>query len=173
MKIIEDYRAFLGGSNSIAKKISTVLLNPCFHSVLLFRLSNLFYILRLSPVSKIIWYISRLLFHVDIDYRAKLAGGLKIVHGLGLVIGKNVQSKGNLTLYQGVTIGGSGRERQIGGVIIDMPILEKNVTVYTDAKVFGPVIISEGSIIKAGVIITSDYEENIDRIEVELYEGKN
>ncbi len=123
-----------------------------------------FYKIYLAPVSKLIWYINRMLFHMDIDYRSDLAGGLVIIHGLGIVIGKDVVSKGNLTIYQGVTLGGScGKLREYNGKIIAQPIIEENVTIYTDAKVFGPVVIGKNNKIKAGYIVTDDIIENIQK----------
>lgn len=96
MRLYKDYKAFVG-AGGLEKKLATIFLNPNFHSVCLFRLANLFYRMHLSIISKILWYINRMLFHVDIDYRADLAGGFVLVHGLGTVIGKTVISKGPLT----------------------------------------------------------------------------
>lgn len=156
MKITEDLKAFVSGGET-AKTIATVLLNPCFHSVCLFRLSSFFYRIHLAIISKIIWYINRLLFHVDIDYRADLAGGFVLVHGLGTVIGCETRSLGHLTVYQGVTIGGCGRTRvDENGKIWGQPLLENNVTIYTGASLFGPIVVSEGAKIKAGQIVSED-----------------
>lgn len=156
MKIYEDYITFVG-SGGVKKRVATLLFNPCFHSVCLYRLSNLFFRMHLSIIAKIIWYCNRLLFHVDIDYRADLAGGFQLIHGLGVVIGKSVCSKGNLTVYQGVTLGGTGKTRvDENGKVWGQPLLEDGVIIYTDAKVLGPVIISRGSIIKAGRIVTDN-----------------
>jgi len=154
MRLIKDVKAFSEGS--ISKAIITIFTNPCFHSICLYRLSHLFHIIHLSIISKVIWYINRLLFHVDIDYRAKLDGGIVIKHGLGLVIGKDVETYGKVTLYQGVTLGGMNTTRDYNGKIIDQPILLEGVVVYTDAKIFGPVIIGKNNKIKAGQIVTSD-----------------
>lgn len=74
MRLYKDYKAFVG-AGGLEKKLATIFLNPNFHSVCLFRLANLFYRMHLSIISKILWYINRMLFHVDIDYRADLAGG--------------------------------------------------------------------------------------------------
>lgn len=107
MKIIQDFNAFLQNDNSISKKIATLIFNPNFHSVVLYRVSHFFYKCHLNIISKIIWYINRVIFCVDIDYRAELAGGFRLVHGLGTVIEKDVISMGRLTVYQNVTIGGA------------------------------------------------------------------
>lgn len=145
-----------GGSG---KKLATLFLNPNFHSVCLYRLSNLFYRMHLGVISKVIWYINRLLFHVDIDYRANLAGGFVLVHGLGTVIGKSVISKGKLIVYQHVTIGGgNGKPCRIDpdGVERGMPLFLGDAKIYTGAIVVGGITISENTVIKAGSIVADD-----------------
>ena len=157
MRIIKDLNAFVDGKG-FKKIIATIFLNPCFHCVCLFRLSSLFYKLHLSIISKIIWYINRLIFHVDIDYRADLAGGFVLVHGLGTVIGRSVCSEGRLTVYQGVTIGGNNGKVRIdkNGKEWGQPLIESGVKIYTNASVFGPVIISKNTVINAGKIVSKD-----------------
>ena len=155
MKIVKDYKAFTS-SGGFGKKIGTLFFNPCFHSVILYRFSSALHNCKLDLFAKIIWYINRVVFSVDIDYRAKLAGGFVLIHGLGTVIGKDVISKGRLTVYQGVTIGGSGKS-----VIIDekeywQPILEDGVKIFTNAMVLGPVQISKNTVVKAGERVTSN-----------------
>lgn len=157
MRLIEDYREFTRDGR-LSRKISTIFFNPCFHSVCLYRLSNLSYRFHLSIFSKIIWYINRLLFHVDIDYRADLAGGFFLVHGLGTVIGKSVCSKGPLKVYQGVTIGGNNNKVRVdeNGKEWGQPLLGRNCVIYTGASIFGPVLIDDNVVIKAGEIVTHD-----------------
>lgn len=155
MKIIKDLHEFVGEGGFI-KTVGIILINPCFHSVALYRLSTFFYKIKCSVLAKIIWYINRVIFSVDIDYRANLAGGLVIVHGLGVVIGKDVVSKGKLTVYQGVTIGGSGKSKIIDSVERWQPIIGVGVRIYANAMVLGPISISDNSIIKAGERITTN-----------------
>lgn len=117
----------------------------------------IFYIIFITPLSKIIWYLNRIIFSCDIDYRADLSGSFVIKHGLGIVIGSSVKSLGVLKVYQGVTLGGSnGKSREFQNTTIWMPYIKPNVTIFTDAKVFGPVVIGSDNIIKAGSIISSD-----------------
>lgn len=157
MKLVEDFKAFVNGKG-IKKGIATLVLNPCFHCVLLFRLASFLYKIHLGIVSKIIWYFNRIIYNVDIDYRANLAGGFVLVHGLGVVIGKSVTSKGRLMVYQGVTIGGNqGRTRELeDGKVIGQPIIGENVIIYSNASLFGPLIVSDNAIVKAGQIVTKD-----------------
>lgn len=154
MKIRNDLQMISKGSKK--KAIATILTNPCFHSVVLFRISSFFYHKHLSPIAKLVWYINRLMFSVDIDYRADIAGGFALVHGLGTVIGHEVISKGKLVVYQQVTIGGNqGRTMDLGdGMIISQPFFEDDVKVYSGASIYGPVYLKSGSVIKAGSVVT-------------------
>lgn len=154
MKIIEDFRCFKNNSHS--KSIFAVLINPCFHSVLLFRISNFIYRYKTPIFPKIIWYINRLLFAVDIDYRASIGEGFVLVHGIGVVIGHQVSIGKGVKIYQGVTLGGCGKERVINNKIETQPQIGENCIIYTNTCVFGPVIIKDNTKIKAGQIISDD-----------------
>ena len=69
-----------------------------------------------------------------------------------------MRSEGPLTVYQGVTIGGNNGKTRVdeNGKVWGQPLIRKNVTVYTDAAIFGPVIISENAVIKAKQLVTKD-----------------
>lgn len=156
MKLAEDLKAF---APDWKKKITTILTNPNFHCVCLFRLSGFLYRIHLGVLAKIVWYINRIIFNADIDYRAQLAGGFHLVHGLGTVIGKDVKSQGPLKVYQHVTIGGgNGKSGQVleNGTVIKMPVFGENCVVYTGAIVVGGILIQPGTIIKAGSLIHSN-----------------
>lgn len=159
MNITADFAA-AAGKKRFPKSVGTLLLNPCFHAVALFRLSSLLHQLHLEPVAKVVWYLNRTLYHVDLDYKAQLAPGFKLVHGLGVVVGAGVVSEGPLTVYQGVTIGGShGLSREDGrGEVFWQPHFGSNVVVYTNACVLGPIYVGDGAIIKAARIVTEDVE---------------
>lgn len=162
MRITKDFKAFTkyGG---VGKKITTFFLNPKFHSVCLYRLSNQLHRIHLGFLGKIIWYINRLIFHVDIDHRADLAGGFVLVHGLGTVIGKDVISKGRLTVYQHVTIGGGNGQpgrKDPDGKVRGMPLFENNVKVYAGAMIIGGITVGENTKVKAGRIVSKDVPPN-------------
>ena len=154
MKIFKDLRAF--SNNSFIKMIFTLFFNPCFHSVVLFRISSFFYKIKLIPIAKIIWYLNRVIYSVDIDYRAKIDSGFVIVHGLGTVIGASVEIGKNCKVYQGVTIGGSGFSKVKNNIEYWQPIIGDNVIIYTNSMILGPINISNNSIIKAGRLIKED-----------------
>lgn len=142
--------------NSQSKSYGAVLFNPCFYTVALYRISNKLYKMKLSFLAKIIWLINRIIFSVDIDYRADIGRNFMLIHGIGTVIGCDVKIGENVKIYQGVTLGGNGKERYIENKIFTQPIIGNNCIIYTNACIFGPVIIGDNVKVKACNIITSD-----------------
>lgn len=129
--------------------------------VAIFRLSSFFSKIRFYPLAKIFWLINRILFSVDIDPRADLAGGLILIHGIGIVIGHEVKSLGELKIYQGVTIGGnSGKRKDLNGKLRGQPLIEENVTLGIDSKILGPVKIGKNAQIGTNAIVTKDVSKN-------------
>lgn len=149
-----DYKYFK--ENSATKSGIAVLLNPCFYSVKLYRISNFLFKRRLGAIAKIIWFINRVIFSVDIDYRANIGKNFILVHGLGTVIGKDVIIGDNVKIYQGVTLGGAGTVRMLNEKSVTQPIIEDNCIIYTNTCIFGPVIVKKNSKIKACQVITKD-----------------
>jgi serine O-acetyltransferase len=159
MKIIEDLKAYSNGS--IFKVLSTLVFDPGFHCVFNYRIANLFYKLKLSPISKVIWYMNRLFYSVDIDYRANLAGGFVVIHGIGLVVGAFVTTKGKTTVYQGVTLGGnSGKTQLFDGQLIRQPFIGENVIIFSNSTLLGPIIIGDNVTIGASSVILKNIESN-------------
>ena len=139
-----------------------VLLDVNFWIISIYRLSHLFVKLRLYPISKLFWLFNRIVFTVDIDPRADLAGGLVLVHGMGIVIGHEVITKGKLKIYQGVTLGGNiGKRKIIGGIDTGQPVIDANVIIGINACVLGPVKINPNSIVGTGAIVTKDIPSDV------------
>ncbi|EJT6501166.1 serine O-acetyltransferase [Clostridium perfringens] len=149
--MFDDFRNFKNKTES--NSIFAVLSNPCYYSVLLYRISNKFYKLKLTPLAKIIWFINRVIFSVDIDYRAQIGKNFRLIHGIGVVIGCETKIGDNVSIYQGVTIGGSGKEKNINGNLVKQPIIEDDVIIYTNSCIFGPVVIKSKTKVKAGSIL--------------------
>ena len=157
MNINVDFAEAAGGKG-FPRSLGTFLLNPCFHAVALFRLSALLYRCHLEPLAKIVWCLNRMLYHVDLDYKAKLAPGFRLVHGLGVVIGAGVVSEGPLTVVSGCNhrrLSWTSSRRWSGGVFWQ-PHFGSNVIVYTNSCIFGPIYVGDGAIVKAARIVTKD-----------------
>lgn len=157
MKLVLDYNHYRKRSKSYIKP----LFNPCFYININFRISNIFFRLKLLIIAKFFWLINRILFAVDIDPGANLSGGFLIIHGVGIVIGRYVETKGSVIIYQGATLGGNNFKTSVfEGKQIHHPILMGNNIVGINSVTIGPIVVGKNTTIGAGAIITKSVKEN-------------
>jgi serine O-acetyltransferase len=157
MSFIKDYKAYAVHTNSKIKPLLKINL-LC---MLFFRISYVFYKIKLLPLSKLFWLINRIVFSIDIDPGAHLKGGVVILHGVGVVIGRYVTAEGDFKIYQGATLGGNnGKESFYNGKAFSQPIIKANCIIGINAVVLGPVILNEGAKIGANAIVTKDVPAN-------------
>lgn len=155
---IRDIELYKKAKNSNSLK---VFLDINIYMVLLYRISNFFYRYHIFIIAKIFWLLNRLLFCIDIDPGAKLGPGLRLVHPMSIVIGRDVISEGDLIVYQNVTIGGSNNKTsKYNDFVIKQPYFKKNVVLYASSVVIGPIIIGENSIIAANATISKNVADN-------------
>jgi serine O-acetyltransferase len=105
--------------------------------------------LPLAP--RVIAYLSRAVTGVEIHPAARIGGEFFIDHGSGVVIGETAQIGERVTLYQGVTLGGTGFQRGKRH-----PTLGDNVTVGSGAKLLGPIAVGDGAKIGANTVVIED-----------------
>lgn len=112
-------------------------------------------------IPKLFWLLNRILFSMDIDHRANIGSDVMFIHGIGLTIGKSSVIEDGVKLYQGVTIGGTGKVRmRKDKTKFSQPIIKKNSVIYTNSCVLGPVVVGENSKIGACSIVLHDVPEN-------------
>jgi serine O-acetyltransferase len=105
--------------------------------------------LPLAP--RVIAYLSRAVTGVEIHPAARIGGEFFIDHGSGVVIGETAEIGKRVTLYQGVTLGGTGFQRGKRH-----PTLGSNVTVGSGAKLLGPIAVGDGAKIGANTVVIED-----------------
>ncbi len=155
-RFIQDLRIYSRGS--VLRGILTIFLDMKFHAVVNYRIAHALSRVKLVPICKLIMNWNRIVHSVEIDYRADLAGGFHLIHGLGVVIGKDVRTLGPVKIYQNVTLGGNNGKEIVHDVYgrMTQPVLEKGCVVYTGACCFGPIVIGEGATIGAMAVCTHD-----------------
>jgi serine O-acetyltransferase len=104
---------------------------------------------------RVIAYLSRALTGVEIHPAARIGGEFFIDHGSGVVIGETAEIGECVTLYQGVTLGGTGFQRGKRH-----PTLGNNVTVGSGAKLLGPISVGDGAKIGANTVVVEDVPAN-------------
>src|ERR687896_1145273 len=141
-----------------AKNVSAVevLANwPGVHALLAHRVAHALDGAGLPLAPRALAYVSRGLTGIEIHPAARIGDALFIDHGMGVVIGETAEVGENVTMYQGVTLGGTGfatGKRH--------PTVEANVTIGSGAKLLGPITIGHGAKIGANAVVIHDVPPN-------------
>jgi serine O-acetyltransferase len=128
---------------------------PGVHALLAHRLANALYRARVPFLPLVIAAIARSITGIEIHPAATIGEGFFIDHGMGVVIGQTAEIGDDVTLYQGVTLGGTGfatGKRH--------PTVQDNVTIGSGAKLLGPITVGHGSKIGAGSVVIHDVPPN-------------
>lgn len=139
-----------------AKTVLEVLLcYPGLHAILMHRFAHWFYGKKLFLVARLISQFSRFITGIEIHPGAKIGEGLFIDHGSGVVIGETTEIGNNVTLYQGVTLGGTGKEKGKRH-----PTIGNNVVISTGAKVLGSFTVGDNAKVGAGSVVLKPVPPN-------------
>jgi serine O-acetyltransferase len=126
---------------------------PGLHALLAYRVAHALVGVPFLP--RAISYVSRAVTGIEIHPRARIGDGLFIDHGMGVVIGETAEIGANVTMYQGVTLGGTGFETGKRH-----PTVQDNVTIGSGAKLLGPITIGHGAKIGANTVVIHDVPPN-------------
>lgn len=119
-----------------------------FHAVLYYRVAHFFYKIKLKFIARWISQLGRFMTGVEIHPGAQIGRGLMIDHGMGVVIGETAIVGDNCTIYQGVTLGGTGKDTGKRH-----PTIGNNVMIGSGAKVLGPFTVGDNAKIAAGAVV--------------------
>jgi serine O-acetyltransferase len=128
---------------------------PGLHAVLAHRVAHALQAARVPVLPRALAYLSRSVTGIEIHPAARVGEALFIDHGMGVVIGETAQLGDNVTVYQGVTLGGTGfatGKRH--------PTVQDNVTIGSGAKLLGPITIGHGAKIGANAVVIHDVPPN-------------
>jgi serine O-acetyltransferase len=118
------------------------------HALMWYRLARFFHRIKLKLIARMISQFARFLTGIEIHPAAKIEGGIFIDHGSGVVIGETAEVHKGTVIYQGVTLGGTGKERGKRH-----PTIMENVTLSAGAKVLGGFTVGKGAKIGAGAVV--------------------
>lgn len=131
--------------------LEVILTYSGLHAVWAHRLAHFFFKKKLFFIARVISQISRFFTGIEIHPGAVIGRRFFIDHGMGVVIGETCVIGDNVTLFQGVTLGGTGKENGKRH-----PTPEDNVLVATGAKVLGSITIGDSSKVGAGSVVLKD-----------------
>ena len=134
-----------------ATNVLEALLYPSLHAILFHRLAHRLYLWKIPFFPRLINQLSRFFTGIDIHPGATIGKGLFIDHGTGVVIGETAEIGDNVTLFQGVTLGGTGKQRGKRH-----PTVEDDAFIGVGAKVLGAITIGKGARIGGGAVVLKD-----------------
>ena len=135
--------------------LEIILCYPGFHSIMLHRLAHRFYRARLFLLARLISQFSRSFTGIEIHPGAKIGRRFFIDHGMGVVIGETAEIGDDVLLYQGVTLGGTGKDKGKRH-----PTIGNNVVVGGGAKVLGNITVGDCVKIGAGSVVVHSVPNN-------------
>ena len=154
MGIVEDIRAYKRNDPAARSALEIFFLYNGFHAVMHYRIAHWLHIHGLKFLARLVSQGSKFFTGIEIHPGATIGRRLVIDHGTGIVIGETAELGDDILLYQGVTLGGTGKDTGKRH-----PTLGNNLLVGAGAKILGPITIHDNARIAAGAVVLQDVPE--------------
>ena len=154
-RLNELLTAYKENDPAARSKLSILLLYPGVHAIIWHRIAHWFYLKKCYFVSRLLSQWARRATGIEIHPGAQIGKRLVIDHGMGIVIGETTIIGDDCLLYQGVTLGGSGKEKGKRH-----PTLGNNVLVGAGAKVLGSFKVGDNARIAANAVVLNEIPEH-------------
>ena len=151
----EDIEAVKDRDPAAANTLEIILSYPGLHAIWMYRVAHYLHTHGVPLIPRLISMLARALTGVEIHQGAHIGKGFFIDHGMGVVIGETAEIGDNVTVFQGVTLGGTGKERGKRH-----PTIEDNVVIAAGAKVLGPITVGRNSKVGAQSVVLQDVPSN-------------
>lgn len=154
-KIKQDLQAVFDRDPAATSKLEVILTYAGFHALLAYRITHWLKARDIPILPRVISQLARWVTGVEIHPSAKIGTGFFIDHGMGVVIGETAEIGDYVTLFQGVTLGGTGKERGKRH-----PTLGNHVVVGAGAKILGGITIGDNVKIGANSVVLKNVAAN-------------
>ena len=153
--IKKDIKACFGHDPAAVSTLEVLLAYPGFHARQFHRLAHRLFRWHIPVLPRLVSHISRFLTGIEIHPGARIGEGFFIDHGMGVVISETSEIGDNVTLYQGVTLGGTSLQRAKRH-----PTLGSNVVVGVGAQLIGAITIGDDTKVGAGSVVVTSVPAN-------------
>jgi serine O-acetyltransferase len=150
-----DVRTIFERDPAARSLVEVLFCYPGLHAVWFHRLAHWCWTHRLKFLGRFISHVARFLTGIEIHPGARIGPGLFIDHGMGVVIGETAEIGADVTIYQGVTLGGTSLEK-----VKRHPTVGDRVVIGSGAKVLGPFTVGAGSRIGSGSVVVKEVPPN-------------
>ncbi len=128
---------------------------PGLHAIWMHRIANYLHVRGVPGIPRAISMFTRMITGIEIHQGATIGQGFFIDHGMGVVIGETTKIGNDVTIFQGVTLGGTGKEKGKRH-----PTIEDGVVIAVGASVLGSITVGKNSKVGAGAVVVSDVPPN-------------
>lgn len=153
--LVYDIKAIMDRDPAARNPMEVFLMYPGLWAVMLHRPAHFLYKIHFYFLARLISQLARFFTGIEIHPGAKIGKGLFIDHGMGVVIGETTEIGDDVTIYQGVTLGGTGKHTGKRH-----PTIGNGVLIGTGAKILGPFIVGDNAKIAANAVVLSEVEPN-------------
>jgi serine O-acetyltransferase len=150
-----DVKNIMENDPSAKGFFEVLFLYPSMQALMMHRVAFWFYKKKRFFMARLISQLNRFLTGIEIHPGARIGKGLFIDHGMGVVIGETAEIGDNVTIYHGVTLGGTGKDKGKRH-----PTVGNNVVVGAGAKVLGPIYVGDGARVGANAVVLKDVPAN-------------
>lgn len=154
-RLKEDIEVVFDQDPAARTYFEVILTYSGLHAIWAHRIAHFFYKKKMFFIARVISQLSRFFTGIEIHTGAKIGRRFFIDHGMGVVIGETCEIGDNVTVYQGVTLGGTGKEKGKRH-----PTIKDNALIASGAKVLGSITIGENAKIGAGSVVLKDVPPN-------------
>ena len=147
----DDIEAVLERDPAARSRLEIVVAYPGFHAVLFHRLSHWLWSRRAFVLGRFVSHVGRILTGIEIHPGARIGRRFFVDHGMGVVIGETAEVGDDVTLYQGVTLGGTSLDPGKRH-----PTLGNGVIVGAGAKVLGPITVGDKALVGSNAVVLND-----------------
>ena len=156
--ILQDVDAVIARDPATKSRTEAILCSSGLHCIIIYRFSHWLWKKNFRLTARIVSQIARFLTGIEIHPGARIGKGFFIDHGMGVVIGETAVIGDNVTMYHGVTLGGT---KSYGGKSGKRhPTVEDNVVIGAGAQVLGPITVGKNAKVGANATVVKDVPQN-------------
>ena len=161
--LIQEIDSIIERDPAAGSRLGVVFLYPSFHVMVFYKIGNVFWRYNLKFISRLIMHLARIFTGIEIHPAAKIGSNFFMDHGLGIVIGETTEIGENVTIYQGVTLGGTmpSVESDLQRNQKRHPTIGNNVIIGSGAQILGPINVGDNARIGANSVVSKDVPSDV------------
>lgn len=165
--MFENINSYFSRDPAAKSRLEIILCYPGFHALLFYKLSHFLLKIKLRLLARFVSQLGRFFTGIEIHPNATIGKRLFIDHGMGVVIGETAKIGDDVTIYHGVTLGGTSSKPGIRH-----PQIGNGVVIGSGAQILGPIKIGNGAKIGSNAVVVKDVPENATMVGVPAREVK-